>query len=111
MSLLYPSGLNGLITRNMTMISREQLQFQYSWNTTSGDDPRFTGKPDSDLLNRSEGYEVLHLLNGMIKKHGWTIADCLNAERKIHHHNALAMRSRSEWERWLIDERSAKLYW
>ena len=41
----------------------------YSWTAINGDDPRVSGEPDSTLLNRSEGYEMLYFVNKFIEKH------------------------------------------
>lgn len=49
-------------------ISKSDLQFKYSWTTTPGDDPKLRGEPDSNLFNRGEGYEVLYLINKLLKK-------------------------------------------
>lgn len=40
----------------------------YIWNAYNGDDPRVTGEPDSTLLNRKEGYEVLYFINTYARK-------------------------------------------
>lgn len=44
----------------------------YSWTAYNGDDPRVTGEPDSTLLNRKEGYEVLYFINMYARKHFFT---------------------------------------
>jgi hypothetical protein len=33
-----------------------------------GDDPKVTGVPDSTLLNRGEGYEMLYFINTFIER-------------------------------------------
>lgn len=38
----------------------------YSWTAVSGDDPKVTGKPDSTLFSRKEGYEVLYMINKVL---------------------------------------------
>jgi len=41
----------------------------YRWNARSeGDDPRVTGEPDSTLLDRNEGYEVLYFVNRVAER-------------------------------------------
>lgn len=35
----------------------------YKWTAYPSDDPKVTGAPDSTLLNRHEGYEVLYFIN------------------------------------------------
>ncbi|WP_343614157.1 hypothetical protein [Flavobacterium sp.] len=47
----------------MANFGRDALKFNYSWTTTEGDSKKVTGYPDNVLLNRSEGYEVLHFIN------------------------------------------------
>jgi hypothetical protein len=71
----------------MSLLSRSDLRFIYSWSAILPDDPRISGKPNSTLLNRNEGYEVLYLINTFadlnsinIKKSGHKI------ERMIRNH-------------------------
>lgn len=47
--------------------TRSQMYFNdYRWNARSErDDPRVTGEPDSTLLDRNEGYEVVYFVNKM----------------------------------------------
>ena len=40
----------------------------YSWKAMDHDNPKITGKPDSTLFNRHEGYEVLYLINHLLKE-------------------------------------------
>ena len=47
------------------------MQYEYAWTARTGDDPRITGKPDSTLLNRKEGYEVKYLINKIMEKHDY----------------------------------------
>lgn len=47
------------------------LRYQYSWHRTEGDS-RVTGFPDNILLNRSEGYEMLHFINKYMTTRGLT---------------------------------------
>lgn len=48
-------------------IKRGDLFYKdYSWNTTLGDDPHKIVS-DRNLFNRHEGYEVLSMLNHMVK--------------------------------------------
>lgn len=47
--------------------TRRDLQYShYSWRTTEGDSSRIRGFPDNVLLNRNEGYEVVHFINQFI---------------------------------------------
>ena len=47
----------------MANFGRDALRFKYSWTTTEGDSKKVIGYPDNILLNRDEGYEVLHFIN------------------------------------------------
>lgn len=88
----------------MTLLNKNDLQFKYSWTAISPDDARVTGVPDSTLLNRNEGYEVLALLNRLAKASKWTNkAPALKAERMIKNHLPGDIRSHANVWRWLID--------
>lgn len=81
----------------MAVISRSDLEYTYTWTAAQGDNPRLTGSPDRELLNRNEGYEVLHYLNDVCKSR--EIA--LKAERMIRHHLPSDIRSRTRITDWL----------
>lgn len=85
----------------MALISSADLQYKdYRWTAiSSNDDPRVTGKPDSTLLNRHEGYEVLHFLNRISKDK----AGALKGERLIRNHLPGEVRSHANVLKWLID--------
>lgn len=42
----------------------------YSWTALPGDDPKISGEPDSTLFSRYEGYEVLYMINKVLKHRG-----------------------------------------
>lgn len=45
----------------------------YSWSTKyTNDDPKITGEPDSTLLNRTEGWEMLYFINKCGEKWNWS---------------------------------------
>jgi hypothetical protein len=68
----------------MALLNKADLLRTYSWTAMSGDDPRVSGLPDSTLLNRHEGYEVLYFINTMASVHGLTAkADGLKIERML----------------------------
>ena len=82
----------------MAIIAKHNLQYtDYSWTALRGDDPRMTGTPDSTLLNRYEGYEVLAFLN----RHCSTLAIALKAERMIRNVLPSWQRSHSHVVQWL----------
>lgn len=50
----------------MAFYLKSDMVYQdYSWTIYSNDNPKVTGSPDSTLLNRKEGYEVLYFINKM----------------------------------------------
>lgn len=53
----------------MGLLVKSDLQYEdeYSWTAIDGDNPKITGIPDSTLLNREEGYEVLAFINRFAK--------------------------------------------
>jgi hypothetical protein len=54
----------------MALITKSDLQYNdYSWTTYTGDNPKVTGEPDSTLLNRKEGYEILYFINKFSEIH------------------------------------------
>lgn len=93
----------------MSLISANDLLFKdYSWTSYRGDDPRLTGAPDSTLLNRHEGYEMLYFINKFCARHNWTPAPAnkttaLKAERLIRQHLPTSIRSRAHVDQWLIE--------
>ncbi|MDF2552446.1 MAG: hypothetical protein K0R36_113 [Chryseobacterium sp.] len=57
----------------MGLINRSDLYFtDYSWTTLASDNPKITGKPDSTLLNRMEGYEILYFINKLCELWNFT---------------------------------------
>jgi len=83
----------------MATIGKDDLQFTYTWRAIPPDDPRITGTPDSTLLNREEGYEVLAFLNRVCTE---TKAQALKAERMIKQHLPGTTRSHANVLAWLI---------
>lgn len=81
----------------MAVITRSDLQYIYTWSADKGDNPRLTGSPDRDLLDRSEGYEVLLYLNSISQSKG----TALKAERLIQQHLPGNIRSRTHITEWL----------
>jgi hypothetical protein len=55
----------------MPLLQKSDLQFEYSWKVISHDNPIITGNPDSTLLNRNEGYEVLAFINRIADDSNW----------------------------------------
>ncbi len=88
----------------MGLISKSDLQYDYSWTAIDGDNPKVTGQPDSTLFNRNEGYEVLYLINKLAEL--WNLkqkASCLKIERMIKKHLPSDVRSQINVKKWLAD--------
>lgn len=88
----------------MALLISNDLQYQYSWTAIAPDDARVTGVPDSTLLNRNEGYEVLAFLNRLAHASKWTNkAPALKAEIMIKNHLPGNIRSHANVWQWLVD--------
>lgn len=88
----------------MALISKSDLQYEYSWTAIEGDNPKVTGKPDSTMFNRNEGYEVLYLINKLAEM--WKLkqkASGLKLETMIKKHLPSNTRSQENVQQWLYD--------
>lgn len=70
----------------MGLLAKSDLQYDdYEWTAYGNDDPEVTGKPDSTLLNRKEGYEVLYLINKIAEDNDFKKKESgLKLEEMIH---------------------------
>lgn len=89
----------------MALISSSDLYYKdYKWTAHPGDDPRITGKPDSTLFNRHEGYEVLFLINKFAEKHNFKQkASGTKTEKMIRNELPSTTRSQEHVVKWLED--------
>jgi hypothetical protein len=57
----------------MAVFNKSDLTYaDYKWEAKlDDDDPKLTGKPDSTMLNRTEGYEMLYFINRYMENKGW----------------------------------------
>jgi len=94
----------------MPLLSKEDLHFKdYSWTVYQEDDPKVTGEPDSSLLHRKEGYEVLYLINKFAEKNGLEKkASGLKAEKMIRESLPGEIRSQEEVMKWLAQNWQSK---
>ncbi|MDZ5635027.1 hypothetical protein [Janthinobacterium sp. GMG1] len=68
----------------ITPLKKTDLQYSYPKSTSGGDDPSKRGVPDSNLLNRSEWYEMLYYCNRVANTHFLGMKDiALKIERMI----------------------------
>lgn len=88
----------------MSLLEKLDLKFEYSWKAIPPDDPRVTGKPDSTLLNREEGYEVLYFINRFADTNNWNSKNSgLKVEKLIKKHLPGTTRSHANVRQWLVD--------
>lgn len=88
----------------MALLQKSDLQFEYSWTAIAPDDPKVTGTPDSTLLNRGEGYEVLAFINSFAVTHSFKQkASGIKVERLIKEHLPGDTRSHANVNKWLVD--------
>jgi hypothetical protein len=87
----------------MALMKKSDLQYDdYSWTALDSDNPKITGKPDSTMFSRHEGYEVLSLINRLAKKHGLEkIESGQKLETMIHNYLPSDVRSQANVQVWL----------
>ncbi|MDZ7691867.1 MAG: hypothetical protein U5K69_12190 [Balneolaceae bacterium] len=85
----------------MALIEKGDLKYDYSWTSNLGKNPKFEGKPDSNLFDREEGHEVLYLINEYAKENNIddkeTAREIENQLRKNLDKNLTTQRSVFEW--------------
>jgi len=89
----------------MTLLHKTDLKYNYSWIEIEPDNPRVTGLlPETTLLNRRDGYEVLAFINNFSFVNNWKKKEFgLKAERLIQKHLPENIRSHAHVKKWLID--------
>lgn len=95
--------------------TRNDLYYNdYVWTTKyTDDDPRVTGEPDSTLLARKEGWEMLYFVNKLAKLWGWN-ADTLKhnyqkIERAVRDYVPSEIRSQAGIYQWILNNH--KTFW
>lgn len=69
----------------MSIFTRSDLKNKYNWDVDGGDNPKLRGEPDASLLDRTEGFEVLYMIQNLMDK--WNmkkVSSGLKIERLIH---------------------------
>lgn len=88
----------------MALLNKSDLKYEYVWTTYQDDDPRITGKPDSTLLNREEGYEMLYFINKFAKLYNLKKkASGLKIEEMIKSRLPSNIRSQEKIKTWIYD--------
>ncbi len=86
--------------------SRSDLIFDkdYIWQAARNDAVKITNSPDSDLLNRKEGYEVLYFIQQFLKKRGIRgVKKGKRIEIMLQNYVPASVRNRADIETWLDD--------
>ena len=88
----------------MALLNKSDLVYDdYSWTVYGDDDPKVTGEPDSTLLNRKEGYEILYFINKMASIHGFKkVASGKKIEQMIRDHLPSDIRSQKKIRDWIV---------
>lgn len=91
--------LNDIVSK----LHKNDLKYhaQYDWTVVGNDDSNVTGKPDSTLLNKREGYEVLNFINKLAKEKNWTKKEALKAEDMIYRELPSDIRSQKHVVNWI----------
>lgn len=68
----------------MAFTKNDMYYADYTWTTKyTNDDPKITGEPDSTLLARKEGWEMLYFVNKLAEKWGWKTPVSVRHYQKI----------------------------
>ena len=89
----------------MANFKKSDLKLTYSWTAAAeNDNAKITGIPDSTLLDRHEGYEVLPFLNRYLTSKNWTSQSTLNKlEDALNDKLPSSTRSHANVKKWLDD--------
>ena len=81
--------------------NRSDLVYPYSWQHTSSDNPKLRGEPDHSEFNRTEGYEVLYMINKIMESRGtFSLTDGKKIERMLKEHPS-NLRSQLHVKEWI----------
>lgn len=91
----------------------DMVYTDYKWDTKyTDDDPKVTGEPDSSLLARTEGWEMLYFINKLGEKWSWATEDIpakKKLEKTIRTKVPSNIRSQSGIKSWIED--NYKSFW
>ncbi|MFH7018790.1 hypothetical protein [Flavobacterium sp. FlaQc-47] len=87
----------------MANFKRSDLKLTYSWTASAeNDNARITGVPDSTLLDRHEGYEVLPFLNRYLNN-STSVSTLNRLEDVLRDELPGSTRSHANVKKWLDD--------
>lgn len=89
----------------MILFSKRNLFYKdYNWTTYLNTDPRVHGKPDGTLFNRSEGNEVVYLINKLMVLWDYRFSNTGNKMEKLIHDSLPSdVKSQEEVKDWVKD--------
>ena len=89
----------------MALITTQELYYKdYLWTVCPNDSPKITGEPDSTLLNRKEGYEVIYFINKFCQIYSLTKkASATKVERMIRAEVPGEYRSQENIKEWIVN--------
>lgn len=97
----------------MSYKKSDMVYDDYSWTTKyTKDDPKITGEPDSTLLSRKEGWEMLYFINKCAEKWNWSqnsTAACQKLEKTLRVKVPNDIRSQEKIKDWI--EANFKSFW
>lgn len=87
----------------MSLIDKSDLKHKdYTWTTYSHDNPKVSGKPDSTLLNRKEGYEILYFINKLSEIYNLKVkTSAIKIENMIRNEVPSNLHSQENVKRWI----------
>lgn len=96
----------------MALITKSDLFYSdYSWTVIPGDSPKVTGEPDSTLLNRKEGYEIIYFINKLSEIFGFKQkTSAIKIEQMIRNEVPDNLHSQKNIKEWIKDNWSSSKY-
>jgi len=88
----------------MSIFTKSDLKNKYNWKTDGGDNPKLKGEPDASLLDRTEGYEVLYMIQKLMAKWGLKEVGSGQKIERLIHECPSNLRSQENIKNW-IDEK------
>ncbi len=87
-----------------SLYGRKDLLYDYSWLHYHPTDPRISGVPNDTVFNRSQGMEVLYLINAFAQKRGFrSKSSCCKLEKILHLYVPPTVRRQDEIIAWIED--------
>lgn len=85
----------------MSIFTRGDLKNKYSWSADGGDNPKLKGEPDASLLDRTEGYEVLYMIQKLMKV--WDLKKVESGQKieRLIHECPSNLRSQENVKNWI----------